>query len=664
MAHSTDRRAFLTGAVAAGTLAFGSARMWPRYSAAQAAAVDAAPKSLLSATFAPLSEALLPLGEWQPYPKAGERGWSSIPQPVRDSILASADAVNSSPWPAMLATDELEFHRNGNRTRFEAISFGRRNRLGDLVLAECIANRGKYLDQIANGVWLICEESFWGVPAHIAGLADEAEPIVELFGAETAATMAWIAYLLERQLNTVSSRIVERIHMETRRRVLDPYYTRDFSWMGLTDPSRPVNNWNPWINSNILTANILLEKDPQRRKAVIERACSSVDKFLGDYSPDAGCEEGPGYWARSAASFFDCCWTLVASHSGHGDAVFKHPFTRAMGHYICDVHIASNYYVNYGDAHPHDAPSPDLTYRFGRATGDDMLAQFGAFDAKQHGTSSSGTALSQAIINDRGGVASLSRTLARVMVAAGIATAPMHDALPRDAWYPRLGLMTARRKEGSAEGFYLAAQAAGNGRSHGHNDSGSFIVFRNGEPVFIDVGPEAYTATTFSKDRYTLWTMQSAYHNLPTIGGVMQHDGAPYRASDLKYEATGTQASLVANLATAYPAEAGAQAWMRTLTLDRVSDVVRISEDFALDRAVDVTLSLMTAVEPTLHPDGVRIGSTLLMFDQNQLKPSVEKIEITDEALQRSWGNAVYRLKLNSATPVAKATWKMELRSA
>lgn len=134
-----------------------------------------------------------------------------------------------------------------------------------------------------------------------------------------------------------------------------------------------------------------------------------------------------------------------------------------------------------------------------------------------------------------GGVTSLSRTLARVMVAAEISTAPMHDALPRSL-VPRLDLVTACRKEGSAEGFSHATQAAGNGHSHGHNDSGSFIIFRNGELVFIDVGPEAYTATTFSKDRYTLWTMQSAYHNLPTIGGIMQHDGAPYRASDLKYE--------------------------------------------------------------------------------------------------------------------------------
>jgi hypothetical protein len=662
-----DRRTFLTS-VAAGTLALRTT--WPTLAATQQAAIEGPPVALLTTTFAPLTAALLSPGEWHPYPKAGEERWTTLPRQIRDAILARGNAANTGPWPEMLATDELEFKRNGNRTRFEAISFGRRNRLGDLVLAECVANNGKYIDQIANGVWLLCEESFWGVPAHLGaqkagvGLADVAEPIIELFGAETAATVAWIAYLLGPQLDTVSPRIVERIHLEAKRRILDPYLARnDFSWMGLNGKPHSLNNWNPWINSNVLTANLLLEKDPQRRLAVVQKICRSIDAFLADYSPDAGCEEGPGYWARSAGSFFDCCWTLVSAHGGQGDAVLKHPFMRAMGHYICNAHIAGNWYVNFGDAHPHDAPSPDLTYRFGRATGDDMLAQFGAYDAKQHGTSTTGPALSQAIVEDRGGVASLSRTLARVMVANEIAVAPAHDALPRDTWYPHLGLMTARETEGSAAGFYLAAQAASNGRSHAHNDSGSFILFHDGEPVFIDVGPEAYTATTFSKDRYTLWPMQSAFHNLPTVGGVMQHDGITFRATDLHYETTDALAVFRANLATTYPKEANIRRWIRTLTLDRGKGIVGISEDFALGKPVDLSLSLMTALEPILQSDGVRIGRTLLAFNPRELKPAVERIAITDDALQHSWGAAVYRLRLNSTAPVAQATWTLGLRA-
>ena len=38
-----------------------------------------------------------------------------------------------------------------------------------LILAECLEGKGRFVDDIANGVWLICEETFWGAPAHLGG---------------------------------------------------------------------------------------------------------------------------------------------------------------------------------------------------------------------------------------------------------------------------------------------------------------------------------------------------------------------------------------------------------------------------------------------------------------------------------------------------------------
>lgn len=624
-------------------------------------AVNGAPSDLLSSTFAPLAGSLLAAKDWKPLPSASDRaGWQGLPQDVRASLVKNADKSNAGDWQMMLATDELEFKRNGNRTHFETLSFGRRARLADLVLGECVAGNGKYLDQIANGVWLICEESFWGVPAHLGaqkageGLADVAEPIIELFGAETAATLAWVGYLLPEGLHSVSPLLMPRIALEAKRRILDPYFMRnDFWWMGLSN-GKKLNNWNPWINSNVLTAALLLEPEGPRRGQIVEKVCRSVDRFLSEYSPDGACEEGPGYWARSAASFFDCARTLVSAHGGKGGGVLTHPFTRAMGHYICDVHIAKSFYVNYGDAHVEAAPEPELLYSFGQASGDAMLAEFGAFEAARRRIGF-GTSV--------GGVASLSREVAKVFTVGAIREAAKQDALPRDAWYPKLGLMTAREKEGSAEGFYVALQAANNGRPHGHNDSGSFIVFHDGEPVFIDVGVGTYTAQTFNKDRYKLWPMQSAFHNLPTIGGVMQHEGDAFQATGLRYE-SGERTSVTANLATAYPKEAGVSRWERTLTMDRGARKVELVEEFKLSREVPVTLSFMCAKEPVVSASGVTVSGVVLSFDAAVLKATVEKIALTDAGLKHSWGEAVWRVILASVGPVAKGSWKLEMRGA
>lgn len=636
------------------------------------------PSDLLRTTFSSelLREKLVPVGQWHPYPRATERdAWLQVPEDIRAAMTARAEAVKGREWPSLLATTALDFKRNGNRSRYESEQFGRRRRLIDLVLGECAQGESRFLDDIANGVWLVCEESFWGAPAHLGaqkagvGLPDVAEPIVDLFAAETASTMAWIDYLLGDRLKSVSPEIGPRIQREAKRRVLDPALERDdFWWMGLSAKRGHLNNWNPWINSNWLMTNMLLETDAERRQRALEKSCRSLDIFLSDYSPDGGCEEGPVYWQRSPGSYFDCCRTLASAVNGAAN-VMTHPFVQRMGQYIADVHIAGNAYVNYGDAHMEDAPTPELVYRYGLAAKMPSLSAFGAFHSAEQGLGAAGRpeVLEKAL---GGGLPTLARTLPDVLCAREIREAKKTDALGRDAWYPSLHLMTARAREGTTEGFYLAVQAASNGRSHGHNDSGSFIVFHDGEPVFIDVGVEAYTAKTFSPERYTIWTMQSAYHNLPTINGVMQHEGMRYGASEVKYRGGGAASSgMTMNLATAYPAQAGVKRWMREVVLDRRSNMVRLTEDFELAKRGPVALSLMTSRVPSERGRGVFVlhaakpggKDVSLKYDGAALGFSMEKIELQDEGMRRSWGTALYRVQLRTLNDVDRARWTMEI---
>lgn len=634
------------------------------------------PKYLLSSTFTQelLRAKLVPLGQWHPYPRATERdAWMQVPEDVRTAITKRAEAVRGQDWPSLLATTALDFKRNGNRSRYEGQQFGRRRRLIDLVLGECVAGDGRYLDDITNGIWLICEETFWGAPAHLSaqkarvGLPDAAELIVDLFAAETASTMAWVDYLVGEKLNSVSLLIGPRIRLEAKRRVLDPCLARDdFWWMGLTAKRGHLNNWNPWINSNWLMTNMLLEQDAERRLQALEKSCRSLDEFLSDYSPDGGCEEGPVYWQRSPGSYFDCCRTLASAVNGAAD-VMTHPFVQRMGQFIADVHIAGNAYVNYGDAHMEDAPSPELVYRYGLAAKLPLLEQFGAFYSGKNGLGAAGDAakLERAV---GASLPSLARSLPDILCAKEIRVAPKADALGRDAWYPALHLMTARAKAGTPDGFYLAVQAASNGRSHGHNDSGSFIVFHDGEPVLIDPGVEAYTAKTFSAQRYNIWTMQSAFHNLPTINGVMQHEGNAYQASEVKYASDDAHASIAMNLATAYPAEAGAKRWMREVVLDRRTGVVQVEEDFILAKAAPVALSFMTPRTPSdahgaviFHSAKSGVKDVALKYDAAVFRSSVDTIELEDEGMRRSWGPALYRVQLHTVSDVSSGQWRFEI---
>ena len=124
--------------------------------------------------------------------------------------------------------------RDGNRTRFEAIYFLRRTVLGSLVLAECIEGKGRFLDDIINGVWLVCEESLV-LPAHNYGLIlpDINRKIIDLFAAETGSLLSWIHFLLGSEFDKITPIITARIQHEIKQRLINPYLTENYFLDGI-----------------------------------------------------------------------------------------------------------------------------------------------------------------------------------------------------------------------------------------------------------------------------------------------------------------------------------------------------------------------------------------------------------------------------------------------
>ena len=157
-----------------------------------------------------LSEILVPNQEWRPFPKIMDReGWSQADKEMMEGYLEKANTLLDYEWPSIPATKSLLIERTGDRDEFQLISFKKREVLGTLLLAEIYENEGRFIDPIINGIWSICEESFWGVPAHLpktkeySGLMDVSSPFVDLFAAETATYLAWVDYFLGEKLDEV-----------------------------------------------------------------------------------------------------------------------------------------------------------------------------------------------------------------------------------------------------------------------------------------------------------------------------------------------------------------------------------------------------------------------------------------------------------------------------
>lgn len=613
------------------------------------------------------------LSEWQPHPTAQDRtAWDSLSQTTRDRLIQHGETALEYIWPSLLATRFLEVARIGNRANYERENFERRQMIVNLALAECVEGKGRFVDQLVNGIWLVCEESYWGVPAHLQmqaagrGLPDTADVTVDLFAAETGAMLAYIYYLLGPQLDAVSPLIRPRIEREIDHRILTPNLERDdFGWMGFVDLGRRPNNWNPWINSNWLACLFLIEKDPARRKQSADKIMRSLDKFIDPYPKDGGCDEGPNYWGRAGASLYDCLEILDQASDGTIN-VYDEPLVKEMGRFVYRTHIEGDYYVNFADASAIVDPDAALIYQYGKQIEDADMMAFGVWLAQRQGLLEGATGGER---HDTSPARSLMRELRTIFSLEDMADKPAYPPMPREVWLNEIEVMVVRDKDRSADGFYVAAKGGHNQESHNHNDIGQFIVFLDGLPVLMDAGVETYSIKTFSDQRYEIWTMQSAYHNLPTIDGVMQDPGFAFAASDVSYTSDDAVAEFKLNIATAYPAEAGLNSWYRTVRLDRGQGVT-VTDTYDLNKDVsEMTLSLLTASAVDLSEagkiklsglelsNGQKSGSGTVRYDAGKFSATMEAIDITDNRMHGSWGSRLYRIVLKTQNPPRQDTW-------
>ncbi len=614
---------------------------------------------MLADRFAPseLTDHLVAREDWRPYPTATDRAaWEAVAAEHRAALVAAGEGRLGQDWPTLLASTFAEFRRNGNRSRWEAPHFARRNMLSDLVLAECAEGQGRFLDAVMDGLWLICEESFWGVSAHNWGrrwpespLPDTAERIIDLFVGETAGLLSWTLYLLGDQLDAIHPVITDRLLRELEERVVIPYAERDdFGWMGLLGGR--VNNWNPWCASNCLTTALLADRDPARRAAAVAKTLRIIEHFVEAYQPDGGCDEGTTYWGRAGASFFDCLDLLDSATAGWID-LWADPLVGNMGRYLYRCHIDRDWYVNFADGGARVGVEAPLVCRYGRRIGDAALNDLGVYadHLRRAGTAPPAR------------ITSMGRRLAELFDCPELDGPSRPAPYVGEAWLDGIQMLTARSTPGSAEGLFLAVKGGHNAESHNHNDVGQFIVFQDGRPAIIDLGVETYTALTFSPRRYEIWTMQSAWHNLPTIGGVQQQAGGQFAARDVSCTLGAASAELVQDIAGAWPAEAGLRTWQRTVRLER-GDAPRVvvRDCFELEAAKPVQLSLVLAREPRLAGDCCELlgdQPLAIAWPAGTFEATVEAVAVEDARLKPVWGETVWRLLLSTPEAVAAGDW-------
>ncbi|WP_163543606.1 heparinase II/III family protein [Occultella kanbiaonis] len=622
---------------------------------------DAPAAPVLRSTFGPdrIAEALSRGGARVPFPRAEDRAaWAAI-TPANSAILTRvSSAVADRPWPAPTYSQRLAFTRSGSRRAFEEPYFDRRRRLTALALALAAEPDRHDVDDLIDGLGFVLEEASWCLPAHDTqpgqqrrDLPDPQDPVLDLFAGETAATLSWIAWLHADRLAAAGG-LLERIRAEISRRVLVPFETFGpaYTWYAVG------TNWNPWIVANVLTATVLHPPSPERTRAIVASALTSLDGYLAHAPQDGGCTEGIMYWWQSAARLYEAVDVLGWADPDGAAQVLAHPLLRSMVRYPLVVHLGGQWSASFGDGVsrvPQPGPGidkdrhpPALLHRFALAVADDDVA-----------------AMARTLTPELELPVAMYRSLVTLFDPNwpdGGASGPEQPSPPAvvgSYWLGESEVISL----GSADGrLRLVAKGGHNDEPHNHNDVGSFVLAVDGQPLLIDVGTGQYTAASFSPSRYDTWYLRSEFHSVPQVDGVGQSPGAQFRGEVLARDSS----SIRLELAGAYPAQAGLTSWQRELRL--ADDGLRITEQWALagrgdgagDDAEDpdVRVHLLLARPPVRAADGSLglrgpDGDAVLAHlhvDAGDFELSVETIGLEDAILRGVWGPEIAKVVLRA----------------
>lgn len=600
-----------------------------------------------------LKQMLVTDQKWVPYPAYADRaGWDALLGSKKDYYIKRGEKALKHDWPRVKATDYLEYERSGNRRIMEDPMGANNTAVADLLMAELAEGKGRFIDQLINGVYAAAEATSWALSAHTVVQPSHRSiqaydyPVLDLVSGDMGNLYSWVHYFMNEEFDKVDPEISRRLRHELKTRVIDPYLTVDtWWWDGSRKYSgRMLNNWSPWCLGNILMTAMLMEEDSERYADVAYNTMLGMDKFLNYVKGDGACEEGPSYWGHAAGKTLDYIDLLKLATGGQVD-MSDSKLIRDMGEYIAKSYVGDGWVVNFADASARGGGDPYLVYRYGDALDSDLLKSFASLMSKGKEAPNNGR--------------DMFRTLQSLEIANEIANASPELPRPALTWYPETEFCYLA----TPEGLFVAAKGGFNDESHNHNDVGTFSVWADNFPILIDAGVGTYTRQTFSGERYKIWTMQSGWHNLPVINGVEQPHGREYKASDAK----ASKGHFELNIATAYPEAAKVKNWKRAYDVKKRE--VKVTDAYELEEvnAPNVINFLSWGDIDISTPGKVKISvkghNAEISYDASQMEASLTDQELPDTRLSNVWGPKITRISLTDKRPKAKGAYKYTVKA-
>lgn len=545
------------------------------------------------------------------------QGWerSKVTEALRMQINEYVEIIIKEDLPRIHFSGYQMFVQKGKRKEFEEDYFNVRKQLTALSLYLMWNKREEAIAYYNELLWSVTNEFSWCLVAHLrfeAGhFQGESDKIIDLFAAETAATLSEIAVI---HVDIIDPMLHDYMISQVKRRVLTPFLEQDWGW------ETSLNNWCSVCSGSIGMAALQIEEG-KRKDDILAKVDRALTYYLRCFGNDGETVEGIGYWGYGFGYYMYYLAMrseLDNSYTIPDEVLIK---IKNIAHFPYYTQMSESTYLPFSDADTKcSLPTGLISYLFKEYNVQPPICkEITSFDFEHCYR-----------------FAHISRNL--WWTSDDI----FHHKLSSTVKYFKDAQWLVQR----SGGYYLAIKGGTNAEEHNHNDVGSFIFAIDGELLLTDLGAGPYTAGYFGSERYEYPHTRSYWHNLPMIQGQEQiatSDGCQVQEVIID----GQTAKVSMEISKLYKVT-GIKNMTRTITSDMMNKKIHVQEELTSKEMARLEEGFISMVKPNHLKEGTiqwkgRLGSLLLCYDTSLFEPRIEETILPDHLGKEE---KVYRLGL------------------
>ncbi|MBC2603429.1 heparinase II/III domain-containing protein [Puniceicoccus vermicola] len=499
-------------------------------------------------------------------------------------LIALAEQEAEQALPELTNDLYAEFHRSGNRSRFETVYFERRRRIARAAIAYLrldhdTAARERMGRSLIEKLEALGEDESWAVPAHVESTSGKDPFQIDLFGGETASLVAELLVLFN---SLIPRSLTEKLRQRIETQFFDNYLERheEFWW------TKTSNNWNAVCHQGVVGAALLLLKDTAKLAEILNLSCHYLNTFIGGFADDGGCSEGPIYWSYGFGWFSKLNAQLEARSDGRLSLFEGSDKIQKIARFGSLMTLPGDCLVNFADCPSKALLRPSVLTYLGERLQDPLCLDHGRRNYRKllerqielNKERSDFFLFSDLLLRDPGAIDS------------GQEAGRSEDIFLKD-----LNVTIAHSHNSDAPQWHFAAKGGHNDESHNHNDCGSYILNIGEIPMIQEIGTPEYNKDYFDpKRRHEYLAARTKGHSLAVINGQEQAAGAAFHSEILGHLAAEDELQVTMDLTQAYPVAARCRRYRRTFRFHQGAPFLEVTDEFDLESVDSLESAVIT----------------------------------------------------------------------